>query len=355
METPNDYFDNWVKMQQQAFSVMRDQASQMQSLFQSSTAASDNPFTSWSKAAFQAFPMGADADLAKDTFSKTLYGNEAMQKLYALWQPMLSAIQAKTIDPDNYKDFTDAAKVKQLFDKMFNFDIDALSQIQKQTAQLADLYQQFGKPWSDAVKSQSGQFMQGNLSPSDFQPETIMKQMQAVYGLFEKTAGKLFNTPAVGKDREKIELMATCAKAMSTFAADNIAYQQMMQATGQEAMQAVVKALTEKAEAGEKFEKFDAFFALWIDINEKTFNQLFQTKKFSQKRNAMTASGFNARKLYHEIIEGQLVGLPIARRSEMDEVYQLVYDLRKQVKSLQSEMQTLKKSAGHNSAVNNKD
>lgn len=349
MENPSDYFDSWMKTQQQAFNALRDQAVQMQSYFHNTNAATDNPFTTWAKSAFQAFPMGADADLAKNTFSKSLFGNDAMQKLYELWQPMLNAIRDKTLDPNNYADLADPAKIKKLFDKMFSFDLDAMIQLQKQTAQYADVYQQLGKPWSDAwknaTKSQSSNFMQGNFSQNDFQPEALALQMQAAYSMFENTTGKIFSTPAVGKDREKMELMSKCAKAMSSFAASNIEYQQMMQVTGQEAMQAVVKTLAEKVEAGEKFEKFDEFFALWIDINEKTFNKLFQTKAFSQKRNAMTEAGFNARKLYNEIVENELAGFPIARRSEMDEVYKLVYDLRKQVKNMESQIQELKTSA----------
>jgi hypothetical protein len=349
VENPSDYFDSWMKTQQQAFTALRDQAVQMQSYFQNTSTATDNPFTTWTKSAFQAFPMGVDANLAKDTFSKTLYGNDAMQKLYELWQPMLNAIRNKTIDPNNYADLADPAKIKQLFDKLFSFDLDTMNQLQKQTAQYADVYQQFGKPWSDAwtnaAKSQSSNFMQGNFTQNDFQPEALVLQMQAAYAMLENTTGKLFSTPAVGKDREKMELMSKCAKAMSNFAASHIEYQQMMQITGQEAMQAVVKTLAEKIEAGEKFEKFDEFFALWIDINEKTFNKQFQTKAFSQKRNAMTEAGFNARKLYNEIVENELAGFPIARRSEMDEVYKLVYDLRKQVKNMESQIQELKTSA----------
>lgn len=342
VEIPNDYIDSWMKTQQQAFATLRDQALQMQSYFQNNSTANDNPFTNWTKASFQAFPMGADADLTKDIFSKTLYGNDAMQKLYELWQPMLNAMRDKSINPNNYSDLTDPAKIKQVIDKLFNFDLDAMTQLQKQTAQYTNLYQQFGKPWTDAAKNQSSNFMQGNFTQADMQPEALMVQMKAMYGMFENATGKLFSAPAVGKDREKMELLSKCAKAMSSFAANNIEYQQMMQSTGQEAMQEVVKELAKKVEAGEKFEKFDEFFALWIDTNEKTFYKLFQTKAFSQKRNALTDAGFNARKLYNEIIERELVELPIARRSEMDEVYKIVYDLRKQIKGLESQIQALK-------------
>ena len=341
METPSDYFDGWIKTQQQAISALQNQALQMQSLYQNA-AGSSNPLTSWSNAVFQAFPIGADANLAKETFSKTLYGNETMQKLYELWQPLLNAIRDKSIDPSTYSNLADPNQLKALYSKLFSFDLEAMSQLQKQTSYYADLYEQFGKPWAEAAKSQTSNFMHGDFSQSELQPEILFKQMQAAYAMFEKSTGKLFSVPALGKDREKLEQMSKFAKAMSTFAAKNIEYQQLMQVTGQEGMQTVVKALASKIEAGEKFEKFDEFFSLWIDINEKAFNKLFQSKVFSDKRNAMTDAGFNARKLYNEIVESQLVDLPIVRRSEMDEVYKIIYDLRKQVKGLESQIQELK-------------
>lgn len=129
MENPSDYFNGWMKMQQQAYAMLQNQ---MQSLYQNTAAQSDNPFTSWSKAVFEAFPIGADANLAKDVFSKSLYSNEAMQKLFELWQPLLNAMREKTLDPANLSQFTDPAKTRQLFDKMFSFDTDLWAKMQKQ-------------------------------------------------------------------------------------------------------------------------------------------------------------------------------------------------------------------------------
>ena len=342
MENPNDYFDSLIKTQQQAFTALRDQALQIQSLYQSATATSNDPFASWSKEVLQAFTIGADGNLAKDTFSKTQFGTEAMQKLFELWQPLLNAIRDKTIDPTSYSNLTDPIKIKQLFDKLFNFDMDAITQLQKQTMHFAELYQKSGKSWTDAAKVQPGNFMHGDFTQNTLQPEALFEQMKAAVALFKNSTGKIFSVPALGKDRERIEQISKYAKALSTFSTKQIEYYQMMQATGHEAMQAVVKVVAKKVEAGDKFEKFDEFFALWIDTNEKAFHKLLQSKEFSQKRNAMTDAGFNTRKLYNEIIENQLVDLPIARRSEMDEVYKIIYNLRKQVKTLESQIQKLK-------------
>lgn len=343
METSNNYFDAWMKAQQQAFATLREQATQMQSFYQNSSAGSDNPFAGWAKAAFDAFAANSDASLAKDTFYKSLAGTQAIQKLFEQWQLILEAMRSNAADPQAYKDLMDPAKVKQIVDQLFHFDLDAMTQWQKQTSQSAGFYEQFSKPWADAAKLQMGNFAQGNI-----QPETWLKQMQSMYSVFENSTSKLFSTPAVGKDREKLELMSQCAKAMCDYASKNIEYQRLMYDTGIEANEALAKQLACRVRAGEKIEQFSEFFALWTDVNEKSFNELFQTNAFSQKRNALTEAGFNARKLYNEIVESQLVELPIARRSEIDEVYKLIYDLRKQVKSLQSQISELKNTVSNN-------
>lgn len=342
MENSSDYFDGWIKTQQQAITALRDQALQMQSYFKNSASTADNPFSNWSKAVMDAFPIGDDANLSKGVFNKTLFNTEVLQKLYELWQPLLKAITDKSISSANYANFTDPDKLKQLFDKLFNFDMDALNQLQKQTSQYNDVYQQFSKPWNEAAKTQAGNFLQGDFSQSEMTPQAWLQQMQSAYAMFEKTTGKILSVPTLGKDREKMALLSKYTQVLSTFSSRHLEYYQLMQTTGYEGNQAVIKALAEKIEAGEKFEKFDDFFALWINTNEKVFYKLFQSKEFNERRNAMTEAGFKARKLYNQIIEGQLADFPVARRSEMDEVYKIIYDLRKQVKSLQSQIQDLK-------------
>jgi class III poly(R)-hydroxyalkanoic acid synthase PhaE subunit len=342
VENSSDNFDGWIKTQQQAITALRDQALQLQSFFKNSASTPDNSFSTWSKAILEAFPIGEDANLSKGVFNKTLYNTEVLQKLYEFWQPLLKAITDKSIDSANYNNLTDPEKLKQLFDKLFNFDLEAINQLQKQASQYSDLYQQFSKPWNEAAKTQASNLFQGDFSQNTLTPQVWLQQMQSAYATFEKTTGKIMSVPSLGKDREKMDLFSKYTKALTTFSSRHQEYYQLMQTTGYEGNQEVIKALAEKVEAGEKFEKFDDFFALWISTNEKVFYKLFQSKEFNQRRNAMTDAGFKARKLYNQIIEGQLADLPIARRSEMDEVYKIIYDLRKQVKSLQTQIQDSK-------------
>jgi gas vesicle protein len=331
-------------MQTQAFNMMREQSEKISAAFRNTSQSGNGPYSNWAKAAFQAFPDGEDGNLAKDTFGKTLYGTEAMQKLYEFWLPLAKAIGDKAVDPTTYATLFDPAKSKEFYNTLFNLQPDSLSKLQQQLSQYSDLYQQSVRSWTEAAQSGAERLAKEGAIEGAISPDSMMKQMQSVYALLDTAAGKLISIPALGKDRENLELLARCSKSMSEFVARSIEYQQMMQETGAEAMQATVKGVSKKVKAREKFEDFDDFFSLWIDTSEKSFNKLFRSKVFSQRRNAMTDAGFNTRKLYNQIIENNLADLPVARRSEMDEIYKIIYDLRKKVKKLEAQVHDSAKS-----------
>ena len=337
MENTNEYFDAWMKSQTQAFATLREQGERMIAFYQG-TANTQNPFDAWRDAALKAFSGSANSSALQDTLLKTFGSTDAMQKLYEVWQPMLQAMQNQSFNADAYKDYIDPAKIKQVVDQLFNFDLAAITQMQEQAAQFAASYQQFSKPWNEAVAAN----MKALPQAAEGNPQALFKMFQNMSHAFNSRAGQVFNAPKVGKDREKAELMSRFVESLSAYAACNIEYQQQMYKTGGAATQEVMEKLAAKAQSGEmtgeEAQRFDAFFELWIDVNEKAFNKFFQTKEFSRLRDAVTASGFATRKHYFALMETQLADLPIALRSEMDDLYKIIYELRKQVKKLESQM-----------------
>lgn len=338
MENANDYFNSWMKTQNQAFAGLRKQAERMQALYQGENTTAKNPFEAWQKAAQDAFSTGADAAVAKDMLNKTFGSSNAFQKIYDVWQPLLKAIQNKTLDQDAYQDLMDPAKIKEMVDKLFNFDADSQAQLQKQMAQFTDQFasnsDHFGKPWADATL----QNLQSVPQFAEGHPEALMKMFHTLFNAFESTAGRSFHIPAVGKDREKLELMSRCIDDMSVYSAKNAEYQNMMYLTGLEAMEKVAAELAQKVEAGEEIDRFDAFLDLWVGVNEKTYYTLFQTEDFSRIKGELLEAGLNTRKHYFKLMEMHLFNLPIALRSEMDDLYKTLYELRKKVKKMESQM-----------------
>jgi polyhydroxyalkanoate synthase subunit PhaE len=338
MENPNDYFNAWMKTQSQAFEALREQTERMQALFQGGYPSSQNAFAAWQKATQDALSVGADVNVIKDTLHKTFASSNAFQKLYEIWQPLLNAIQGKTMNHEAYKDLMDPVKIKEVIDKLFDFDADALTQLQKQmtqfSAQLASNIEHFGKPWTEAAMQNLQSFPQ----VAEGHPEALMKMFHTLFNAFDNTVGRSFHLPAVGKDREKLELMSRCMDDMSVYAAKNAEYQHRMYITALEATEKVMAELAQKVEAGEAIERFDEFMDLWVAVNEKTYYALFQTEEFSRLKGELLEAGLNARKHYFKLMEMHLFDLPIALRSEMDDLYKTIYELRKKVRKMESQM-----------------
>lgn len=337
MDNANDFFGAWQKAQNQAFEVLRGQAEQIRSFYQGDVS-TQNPFEAWRKLAMDAVTNGADADVVKETMQKAFGSSGAYQKLFDLWQPVLKAVQNRNLDPEAWKALLDPAKIKEVVDKLFNLDAAGMADLQKQMAQFSGILESnsehFGKPWLDAAMRNMQtfpQFAQGH-------PEVLMQMFHTMFNAFEATAGRSFHVPAVGKDREKMELMSRCIDDMSVYAAKNVEYQHAMYLTGMEAMEKVMAEIALKIESGEEIKKFDDFFDLWIDTNEKTYYKLFQTAEFSRLKGELLDAGLNARKHYFKLMEMNLFDLPIALRSEMDDLYKTIYELRKKVKKMESQM-----------------
>jgi polyhydroxyalkanoate synthesis regulator phasin len=76
----------------------------------------------------------------------------------------------------------------------------------------------------------------------------------------------------------------------------------------------------------------------WIKTNEKTFSDLFATDEFSKvKADALTLT-MEVKKHFQKQFENVFAQYPIAFKSEMEEVYKTIHDLKKTVKDLQTKL-----------------
>jgi class III poly(R)-hydroxyalkanoic acid synthase PhaE subunit len=169
-------------------------------------------------------------------------------------------------------------------------------------------------------------------------PESLMKMFHAMYQAFDSTVGRIFHVPAVGKDREKVELLLRSMDDLSVYLAKSTEFQHMMYITGLTAFEKVIATVAEKVSKGEEIKGFDEFFDLWLAVNEKTYYALFQTEDFSKRQGGLLEASLNVRKHFFKLMELYLYDFPVAVRSEMDDLYKTIYDLKKKVKSLEKQV-----------------
>lgn len=348
MDKTNEFFDAWLKGQEKIFGGFLENAKktqefllgQMKPGFTGNTGGFDDFFSSWTKAVQQSMdPTGhSNMQVLRDNLSRMLGGSNAYIKLYELWFPLMKAMQEKTLSADSYKDAVDPARYKELIDKVFGFDLEAYKVLLNESLQLLELSslsgQQFVKPWLTAAKASLDdipQLAQGH-------PESLIKIFHSMFNAFDSTLGRAFHVPPVGKDREKIELVLRTIDDISVFAAKNIEFQHVIYTTGLTAMEKVVESLAGKIKAGGEVKKFDEFFDIWIDVSEKSYFDLFQTEEFSKLQGEVLDAGLYARTRFFKVMEMHLYDLPIVLRSEMDDHYKTVYELKKKVKSLEKRL-----------------
>lgn len=355
MDTSTDFFKTWLKTQENLTENWISNTKRMQQEYMGGTgegSGSDafNLYNSWTTAIFNALnqPGESGNDILKETLSKVFSSSNAYVKLYEVWLPLFKAIQEKTFTADSFKDLSDPAKYKDILDKVWGFNPEAMTEFYGQATRLMGMIGgtsgDFVKPWSDAIKKNlqaSPQLVEGH-------PEAFMNIFHNMFRAFDSTAGNIFHVPAVGKDREKIELMMRGFDDLSVYLAKNTEYQHMMYVAGQKAMEKVVESIAQKIKDGAEIKSFNEFFNNWIDVNERTYYELFQQEEFSKLQGELLNSSLNVRKHFFKLTELYLYDFPIALRSEMDDLYKTVYELKKKVRNLEKQV---KKSSGQEEKV----
>jgi len=351
MNTTTDFFTSWQESQQKLMSNWVEGTKNFQAAFSGLGDKAENPagdvlglYNTWVLSAGKYFediiknyPFQAD----KGNFEKMFKGADAYVKIYEFWKPVYDSMKSNSFDAGACKDMLDPAKYRQVMDKVFSFNSsDALSEFYGEASKLVNTWgssaEELVKPWAENIKKNSGAFP-GFMSGKT---DDAMKMFDGFQDAFGKTFGKNLNIPAVGKDREKIELIMQCLEKYSDYMEKNNSFQSRMYATGQDAMKKVVEETAKKAKAGAEIKSYDEFFKIWIDVNENCFADLFNTEEFSKIQAEMLESALNVKNDFSQIMEIPLADYPIALRSEMNDLYKTIYDLKKKVKSLEKEVKT---------------
>ena len=350
MESTKKYFESWQESQGRVLEGLMSMMRKYQESFWGLGAQEGgipafggfpNVYTSWTTAVLNALREtgAADTNLMQEIVSKTLGGSNAYMNLYEIWLPLFKAIQEKTLSPETYKDLTDPKKYKEVLDRVLGFDPDAISEAAVQASKFMEAYagsaQQFMKPWVDASEKSMKifpQIMEGH-------PQAYMKTYHTLFNAFDSTFGRIFHIPPVGKDREKVELLLRSFDDLSVYLAKYTEFQHTMYVTGLAALEKVIATIIDKCNKGEDINEFDQFFDIWLDVNEKTYYDLFKSEEFSKMQGEMLETSLNMREHGFKLMELYLYDYPIALRSEMDDLYKTIYDLKKKVKNLEKKLE----------------
>jgi len=126
---------------------------------------------------------------------------------------------------------------------------------------------------------------------------------------------------------------------IATYNIKNAELQYMVYAHGVKVMDKLAENVTNKVNSGVEVNSLIGMYQEWLNISDKEFVSLFESDDYSQLMAEVGAMQMKLRKDIELQTEKMLVNVPVATRSEIDELHKAIYDLKSQVRQLHSMME----------------
>jgi class III poly(R)-hydroxyalkanoic acid synthase PhaE subunit len=160
---------------------------------------------------------------------------------------------------------------------------------------------------------------------------------------YEATLGKILRAPTLGFFREVAERANRAADAYFEFNAALAQYFVPFYQTALRAGEKVFQRLMEFQGREVTPHTLREFYRIWWTINEDLHFQMFRSEEFTRLLGQVVRAGLLFKKQLDELSD-EIIGLTnLPTKKEMDEVYQGIYDLKKEVRRHAQAMQELER------------
>jgi class III poly(R)-hydroxyalkanoic acid synthase PhaE subunit len=110
-------------------------------------------------------------------------------------------------------------------------------------------------------------------------------------------------------------------------------------------VETTMEKLVEKGKKGEKIESVRDLNRLWLDSADDVFTKMYASEEYLEAQHGLSKTGMTYKIMQQDVVEMALTGLNLPTRSELDDAYKTLYELRKEVKSLKKALREQAKPA----------
>jgi len=154
--------------------------------------------------------------------------------------------------------------------------------------------------------------------------------------------------PSIGVTREHQAKILRAFDAFVDLRTVMLEFNKMTTGALSKAVEAVMEALVEKGKQGEKIRSVRDLNRLWLESADKVFTEMYASEEYLKAQRELSAAGMSFKLMQQEVVEMVLKGLNLPTRSELDDAYKTLYELRKEVKALKKAMREQTKPAAQN-------
>ncbi|HRO43933.1 MAG TPA: poly(R)-hydroxyalkanoic acid synthase subunit PhaE [Flavipsychrobacter sp.] len=278
---------------------------------------------------------------AQDAYKSMINATESFTKFYEMWTPMWKSIQDKTFNMDMYKQWMNPIAYKDLMDKYLGFMPESSrNYMQQMTTMMQDGMKQFSNMGTQGYQQMRS--MMGNMMPAMDASSmfgNMMNGYNQMYNTVNEAAAPFTKMFATNQHTKSMVEWQDIANRMAVYNIKNAELQYMMYTQGSKVMDKLAENVMGKIQSGEEINSMMALFQEWMNISDKTFVSLFESDEYSQLMAEVSAMQIKLKKDVEMQMEKFMVGVPVATRSEMDELYKTIYELKKQVRQMEKMME----------------
>jgi class III poly(R)-hydroxyalkanoic acid synthase PhaE subunit len=158
--------------------------------------------------------------------------------------------------------------------------------------------------------------------------------------------GSIGQIPHFGLSREKNAQMMRLVDASVDLRKSSLQFHTAFAEALAKAVEATVEALGKLSAKGEKITSVRDLMRLWYRTADASLLVTFNSKEFLDKQNEFTQAQQQYKLAQRVVVEDIFRGLDMPTRTEVDEAYKVIHDLKKEVRALRKELLPSTQGAG---------
>lgn len=359
---PQEFFKNWFNQQagyakqmadfnqsiNNSFSSFGKPAQDYMANFGQTNTTFTNMYNSWLttlNASFDSMSKNMNNSFNKDVFTNFMQGNKVYANMQEFFQPMANMMQNGKFSLEAFKNqFTADAYshlTKQMFGNMYNQSsmTEVYNNSIKELQHFFTNQNNLGKEYYAQMQNISKDF------PKLFDNNETVANLKEFYGqinnVFGKTFEPLMKLVSAGKEKENAEAIISLMDRMAEYSVKQAELQSHLQNTAKEGVEKIAQQYAEKFSnptAMTSIPTSQEMMNEWVKVNEKLFTDLFASEEFSKVKGEALNLSMDVKKHFEKQFESTFANFPIVFKSDVEDLQKTIYDLKKQVKDLQSKL-----------------
>ncbi len=230
------------------------------------------------------------------------------------------------------------------------------SQLTESTQNTNELWQSFMgewgplmKPWLASLSQMSqGHLGEGLLGGSSGLNKLLSLETDGLSHFLNFEMGKelaferMAEIPSVGSNREQNAKLLRAFDAFIDLNKVTTKYRATMAKAMGEAVKQTMEKLAELAKEGKNISSVRELNRLWLNIADEKFTDMYASAEYIELQRDLSCAGMKYKIEQRQVTEMILESLNIPTRTELDDAYRSLYELRKEVKSLKKTLNAQK-------------